>query len=132
MEETMPQGPDHSPVPFWVSTRIDDEAIEYYRSVGEFTPAEDREPLTVDLVQRDDLSPDGDPAGVRHNPAQIRMAGIRLDPDEVNQLVWLLRSAVAMTRPPQQPERRWRSYRGGYGLAPISSATRGHRHERSA
>jgi hypothetical protein len=111
------------PIPHWVSTRIDDEAIEYYRSVGGFIPAEDREPLTVELVQRDDLAPDGDPAELRHNPAQVRIAGIRLSPDEAVRLARLLHSAVTMTTPTDRPQRLLRSYNGGYGLAPVSAAT---------
>ena len=76
----MLQGSASRPLPHWVSSRIDDEAIEYYRSVGGFTPAEDREPLLVGLVQRDDLAPNGDPAQLHHHPAQVRIAGIRLSP----------------------------------------------------
>ena len=126
----------HRPIPFWVSTRIDDEAIEYYRKVGSFTPAEDREPLTVELVQRDDLNPQDDTAEPSRNPAQVRMAGIRLSPDEAVRLAQLLTSAVAITHTTNRPQRLLRSYHGGYnggyGLAPVSAATQQNPHRRSA
>jgi hypothetical protein len=114
-------------LPVWIVSRIDDEAVEHYRSVGCFTPAEDHEPLTVELVQRDDLSPDGDPALTQRNPAQVRMSGIRLSPDEARELTRLLATAVQLIQSAGRqdlPRRTWnRSYNGGYGLAPSSAAT---------
>jgi len=128
-------GSVHSPLPLWVATRIDDEAIEHYRAVGGFTPAEDREELTVDLVQRDDLSPDGDPAKVQHHPAQVRMAGIRLSRVEAVQLARLLSEAVTAINDAERPPtlgRARRSFNGGYGLAPVSETTSIHPQRRSA
>jgi hypothetical protein len=120
------------PLPYWVSTRIDDEAIEYYRSVGGFTPTEEREPLTVELVQRDDLLTDGGPGELHPNPAQVRIAGIRLNPDEAVQLARLLHSAVSMINLTDRPRRMLRSCNGGYGLAPVSAATQEGPQRRSA
>jgi hypothetical protein len=122
--------------PIWVLNRIDDEAVEHYRSVGCFTPAEDRSPLTVEIVQRDDLSPDGDPALIQRNPAQIRMSGVRLSPGEARRLARLLNSAIQLidnTRPEELLQvRRGYSYNGGYGLAPTNPAVRVHPQRRSA
>jgi hypothetical protein len=125
----------HSPLPLWVATRIDDEAIEHYRGVGGFTPAEDLEELSVDLVQRDDLSPDGDPTKVRHHPAQIRIAGIRLSQSEAVHLARLLSTAVTVINETERPPaigRVRRSFNGGYGLAPVSEATLVPQQQRSA
>jgi hypothetical protein len=134
--QLMPQGSRPLSTPLWVVTRIDDEALEHYRGIGCFTPAEDREPLTVEIVQRDDLSPDGDSAPVRRNPAQIRMSGIRLSASEARRLIRLLNSAVQqMDNPLQQDlprESRSYSFNGGYGLAPVSPASRVRSQRRSA
>jgi hypothetical protein len=127
-------------IPLWFATRIDDEAVEYHRSVGCFTPAEEREPLTVDLVQRDDLSPDGEPASVQRNPAQVRVSGIRLSSDEARQLARLLNAAATLinnaaqqNEPPNLPRRNWGGgWNGGYGLAPRRPASSMPAQKRSA
>jgi hypothetical protein len=147
----MLQGSVRPTLPLWVRHRIDDEAIEHYLSIGEFVPAEDREALTVALVQRDDLGPDGDPAVVERQPAQVRMAGVRLSRDEAVRLAGLLGAAVAVINRAAQPQaaqpqaaqpqaaqpksatpRVLRSFNGGYGLAPVSSARAVHPARRSA
>jgi hypothetical protein len=132
----MLQGSGPLNLPVWVSTRIDDEAIEYHRGIGCFTPAEDREPLAVDIVQRDDLSPDGDPARISRNPAQVRMTGIRLSEDEARELARLLNlAAVLIHNAGRQdlPRRNWTGgWNGGYGLAPVSAASRARPQRRSA
>lgn len=92
----MLQGSRPLNIPIWVASRIDDEAVEHYRSVGCFIPDEDRVPLTVGLVQRDDLGPGGDPTRIQRNPAQVRMSGLRLSTDEARQLVRLLNSAIGL------------------------------------
>src|SRR4051812_11306807 len=110
-------------IPLWFVTRIDDEAVEYQRGVGCFTPAEEREPLIVDIVQRDDLNPDGEP---QRNPAQVRMTGIRLSSDEARRLAQLLNTAARLindTGRPELPRQNWGGgWNGGYGLAPRKSA----------
>lgn len=122
----MPQGSRPLRTPLWFVTRIDHEAVEYHRSVGCFTPIEEREPLPVDIVQRDDLSPDGDPTVVHRNPAQVRMNGIRLSTDEAQQLARLLTAAAALINNSGRSELPRRSrivgWNGGYGLAPRRSA----------
>ena len=122
----MLQGSGPGNLPLWISTRIDDEAIEHYRDVGRFTPREDREPLTVEIVQRDDLSPDGDPLRIHRNPAQVRMMGIRLSPEEARELARLLNWAATQitdtTRRDLPRRNSNRSWNGGYGLAPVHSA----------
>lgn len=123
-------------LPIWVLSRIDDEAVEHYRGVGCFTPAEDREPLAVEIVQRDDLSPDGDPARIQRNPAQVRLSGIRLNLDETRELVRLLNRAIRMINNAGQldaPRRsRGFSYNGGYGFAPVDPASQVHPQRRTA
>lgn len=122
--------------PLWIVTRIEDEAIEHHRSIGCFTPTEDREPLTVDIVQRDDLSPDGDPARVQRNPAQVRVVGTRLSPEEAQELARLLTTAASLiktTATPARPQRNWGGgWNGGYGLAPVRPASPMHPQKRSA
>jgi hypothetical protein len=132
----MLQGSGPGNLPLWISTRIDDEAVEHYRDVGRFTPREDREALTVEIVQRDDLSPDGDPARIRRNPAQVRMIGIRLSPDEARELARLLNRAATLitdTTYRDLPRRNSsRSWNGGYGLAPRRSPAPAPTQRRSA
>ena len=132
----MLQGSRSPHLPVWVLTRIDDEAVEHYRGVGCFTPAEDREPLAVVIVQRDDLSPDGDPGRIQRNPAQIRISGIRLDLDETRELIRLLNTAIRMINNTGQSDARPRSrgfsYNGGYGFAPVDRASRTHPERRTA
>ena len=132
----MLQGSGPGNTPLWIVTRIDDEAVEHYRSVGCFTPTEDREPLTVQIVQRDDLSPDGDPALIQRNPAQVRMTGVRLSPDEAKELARLLNTAALLITSAgrqEQPRRnRGRSWNGGYGLAPVRPASQVPPQKRSA
>ena len=111
----MPQKPLSFPDPPWTTIRIENEAIERHRGVGAFVPAEEREPLVVGIVQRDDLSPDGDPARTVHHPAQIRIAGIRLSVSEAQDLALLLSTAAVMIDGPFRRDR-W-SRNGGYGLA---------------
>jgi len=110
-------------IPLWFATRIDDEAVEYQRDVGCLTPAEEREPLIVDIIQRDDLIPGSDP---QRNPAQVRMSGIRLSSDEARQLAQLLNRAARLindTGRAESPRRNWGGgWNGGYGLAPRKSA----------
>lgn len=118
----MPQGSSAFNSPLWISIRIDDEAVEHYRTVGGFTPAEERAPLSVEVVQRDDLSPDGDPDRTHSNPAQVRMNGIRFTPDEAQDLARLLNSAATLINNSGRRERVFWSYNGGYGLAPASPA----------
>ena len=122
----MPQKPLSFPDPPWTTIRIENEAIERHRGVGAFVPAEEREPLVVGIVQRDDLSPDGDPAAIQRNPAQVRLTGVRLSPDEARELARLLERAARMITAtsaarsgPARPARGWN---GGYGLAPVTSA----------
>ncbi len=116
----MLQGSAIGRIPIWVVQRIEDEAVEYYRSVGCLTPAEEREPVTVDIVQRDDLAADGDPDQLERNPAQVRMTGMRLSPDEARELARLLNRAAGLATTRVQPERprQFRGWNGGYGLAP--------------
>lgn len=101
----------------WRVTAIEDEAVEHSRGVGAFTPEEEREPLVVGLVQRDDLGIEGAPGGIVRNPAQVSVAGIRLTPAEACTLAQLLTSAAAMITGPIRRDR-W-SRNGGYGLAQL-------------
>ena len=121
-------------IPLWIVTRIEDEAVEHHRSIGCFVPAEDAWPLTVDIVQRDDLSPDGDPDATRHNPAQVRMTGTRLTPDEARELARMLNTAATLilkAAAGDQPRRYW-GWNGGYGLAPVKPQTGSPAEQRSA
>jgi phytoene dehydrogenase-like protein len=91
----------------------------------------------VDIVQRDDLSPDGDPASIHRNPAQVRMTGTRLSPDEAQKLARMLNTAAALiisAAARDQPRRNWGGgWNGGYGLAPVNSgSTPVHPQRRSA
>jgi hypothetical protein len=107
--------PSSFPDPPWSTIRIEDEAVEHHRDVGGFVPAEDREPLVVGIVQRDDLSPDGDPDATVHHPALIRVAGIRLSLHEAEDLAGLLAVAIDAVQGPLRRDR-W-SRNGGFGLA---------------
>jgi hypothetical protein len=118
----MLQGPDTFPNPPWVTVPIEDEAVEHHRGVGGFIPEEEREPLVVGIVQRDDLSPDGDPHRTVSHPAQVRVGGIRLDVREARDLADLLTMATVMIEGPLRRDR-W-SRVGGYGLARLQVTER--------
>jgi hypothetical protein len=111
----MVQTPSFHPDPPWSTIRIEDEAVEHHRDVGGFVPREDRDPLVVGIVQRDDLSPDGDPDATVHNPALIRVAGIRLSLHEAEDLACLLAIAIDTVQGPLKRDHWTRN--GGFGLA---------------
>jgi hypothetical protein len=83
--------------PPWASSRvIDEETVEHCRRIGEVDPAGEKESLFVDVVQRDELDLSAEPVFVSRTSPQIRIAGIRLSPDQAHDLAGLLNSAVAL------------------------------------
>jgi len=83
--------------PAWANYRVVDEgAIEHCLPIGEIGPIEGEEPLTVEVVQRDELNLALEPASISRTPAQIRLGGLRLSVGQVRDLVTQLNTAVEL------------------------------------
>ena len=87
LEEPAPADTSLRPPP-WATHQIPiaDEAIEYYRTIGVVTPRNE-EPIVVQVVQRDEKGTSG-PNSVSRGPAALLMRGVRLEPDEVEELIF--------------------------------------------
>jgi hypothetical protein len=83
--------------PSWASFQVVDEGVvEHCRAIGEIVPVERDDLVTVELVQRDELNVETSPASVTRAPAQVRVAGVRLDQGRARELIGMLTTAVEM------------------------------------
>jgi hypothetical protein len=83
--------------PWWaLSSVAQDESIEHERRVGRVLGSGGREPLQVDVVQREVPALLGDAVQVALGQKGVRVAGVRLTPVEAQQLAGMLVYAASL------------------------------------
>jgi hypothetical protein len=80
--------------PWATSELVDYGSIEHRRCIGEVTLDEPETPLTVDVVQRDELDLNVEPISITRTLAHVSVAGVWLRPEQARDLARLLDQAV--------------------------------------
>jgi hypothetical protein len=84
--------------PAWADDRIVDEAmVEHSRLIGEVpTFLGDESPITVMVMQRDEVDLGADPVSFSRLPPEVRIAGVRLSAAQAQELGRLLEAGVSL------------------------------------